>query len=58
MFVFDGDGEAEAERAQERVEAVEFGVASIGEHAVQAFAVELGRLGELRDSTLSFGDVS
>ena len=57
VFLIGGDGEAEAEGVQERVEAAELGVAAIGEHAVQAFAVKLGRLGEPRDSTLSLGDV-
>jgi len=58
MSVFDGDGEAEAERVQEGVEAAEFGIASVRQHAVETLAVELGRLGQLRDAALRFGDVS
>ena len=45
--VFDGDGEAEAERVQEGVEAAELGIAPVGQHAVETLAVELGRLGQL-----------
>ena len=56
--VFDGDGEAEAERVQEGVEASEFRVASVGEHAIQVFAIELGSLCHLRDPSLRLSDVS
>src|SRR5437879_13425136 len=37
--VFDGDGEAEAERVQECVEAAELGLAPVGQHAIQVFAI-------------------
>src|SRR5213593_3843289 len=56
--VFDGDGEAEAESAQEGVEASEFRVAAVGEHAIQVFAIELGSLCHLRDPSLRLSDVS
>ncbi len=58
MSVFDGDGEAEAESVQEGVETAKLGIAPVGQHAVEALAVELGRFGQLRNSALRLGDVS
>ena len=53
-----GDGQAKAQRMEERVEASQFGVPALRQHFVEAFAIELGFLRELRHPALRLRHVS
>ena len=56
-FIFEGDGEPEAQCVEERVEAPQFRISLLGKHAVQTFPIQVGFSCQLSDPALGFGDI-